>query len=333
MRITLEILFQSARQFVTQQVRYNRRIVCVYLVGSLRTDEPQLGGTTDIDLFFIHDSDPPQEREILQFSDDVHFDIAHLSQSVFRQPRDLRTTPWLAPTLCSGAICLHDTQHWFEFTQASVCAQFDRPDYRLERARWFANQARQGWMNLKTGSVEEEAQKLMVFLKSLEQAANAIVSLNSAPLTERRFLLQYPRLAESIGRPGLAAGFTDIIMPQPIPSDTWSIWMQDWEAALLAAGSKENAPARLHPLRLDYYKKGVTALRDDNPAAALWPMLRTWTLAVMTDSSPDLQEKWKSAVQFLDLDPTQMEDSIRALDFYLDNIEETLDLWGGNMGL
>jgi hypothetical protein len=333
MRITREILLQSARQFVSQQVRKNRRIVCVYLVGSLRTDEPQLGGTTDIDLFFIHDSDPPQEREILQFSDEVHFDIAHLPQNVFRQPRDLRTSPWLAPSLCSSAICLHDTQHWFEFTQASVCAQFDRPDYRLERARWFANEARQGWMGLKTGAVEDEIKKVMSFLKSLEQAANAIVSLNSTPLTERRFLLQYPQLAETIGRPGLAAGFVDIIMPQPIPPETWSAWLQDWESAFLTAGSKENAPARLHPLRLDYYKKGALALRDDYPAAALWPVLRTWTLAVMTDSSPDLLERWKSAINYLELDPAQLEDSIQSLDIYLDNIEETLDLWASNMGL
>lgn len=334
MRITRETLLQSTRQFVSQLLRRDRRMVCIYLVGSLLNDDPQLGGTADIDLVFIHDGEIEREREIIVLSDEVHFDIAHLPQSAFRLPRELRTTPWLAPSLCGNPICLHDTQHWFDFTQASVCAQYDRPDYLLQRARWFAGQSREGWMALKTEMIEGKAEKVLAFLKALEQAANAIVSLTSAPLAERRFLLLFPARAEAIGRPGLSAGFEDMIMPQPVAASTWETWLIDWEEAFLTAGKQENAPARLHPLRLDYYRKAAAAMRTDHPAAALWPILRTWALAVHTCSSASsLEEKWCSAVQSLGLDPENMQEPVGMLDIYLDNIEETLDLWAQSMGL
>lgn len=334
MRITRDSLLQTTRNFVAQQTHRNRRMVCIYLAGSLLTDEPLLGGNTDIDLFFIHDGDPPQEREVFVLSNDVHFDIAHLPQSLFRQPRDLRTTPWIAPTLCSNPICMHDTQHWFEFTQASVCAQFQRPEYRMERARIFAGDARQHWLDLKSGLLENQTNRILTFTKSLEKAANAIASLSGSPLTERRFLLQFPQRAEQIGRPGLAAGLVDIILPQPIPTEAWSAWLTDWEATFLAAGKTDTAPARLHPARLDYYKKAADALREDYPAAALWFILQTWTLAAsLLKNEHPLQEKWKSAVQFLGLDPDKMDDPLNALDIYIDNVEETLDVWGQEMGL
>ena len=54
MRITRETLLKIAKDTVTQQVRSRHDLVSVFLIGSLLTDDPLLGGTTDIDLIFIH---------------------------------------------------------------------------------------------------------------------------------------------------------------------------------------------------------------------------------------------------------------------------------------
>ncbi len=333
MRITRDSLIQTARQVVAQQVRKNRHLVSVYLTGSLLHDEPLLGRTTDIDLFFIHDSEPPMEREVISMSDEVHVDIAHLSQSIFRQPRELRSDPWIAPFLCANPICLHDTQHWFEFTQASVCAQYGRSDYILQRSRSLADEARQLWMDIKTGMVESHSQQVNHYLKALERSANAIAVLTDIPLTERRLLLQYPSRTAAIGREDLSAGFVDLIIQQAIPQDTWETWLEQWEAAFIAAGSIENPPARLHPCRVIYYKSAAQVMREDSPPAALWSILRTWTAAVAALPEKNVhQEAWNTALEFLGLDIHPSGVSIRALDSYLDNIEETIDLWAQKMG-
>ena len=128
MRITREALLKLARNTVDLRTRLDRHLVCVYLTGSLLSNEPLLGGTTDIDLVFVHDSEPPVAREVERVSDEVHLDIAHFSQMVFQHPRSLRLDPWLGGYLIENPVVLYETQHWFEFTQASVAAQFNRPE-------------------------------------------------------------------------------------------------------------------------------------------------------------------------------------------------------------
>ena len=90
MRLTREALLKIARDTAAQKVRISRRILCIYLTGSLLTPDPFLGGTTDIDLIFIHDSEPIQPREIVRLTDEIHLDIGHYDQAVFHQPRHLR---------------------------------------------------------------------------------------------------------------------------------------------------------------------------------------------------------------------------------------------------
>ena len=338
MRITRDSLIQAARQAAAQQLRKDRRMVCIYLTGSLLSDEPLLGHTTDIDLFFIHDTTPEKRREIQRLSDEIHLDIAHFAQNDFRQPREQRSDPWLSPFICNNPIILHDTQHWFEFTQASVCAQYGRPEYTLQRARKFSIASRQTWLELKSGAVSGAGNKVYQYLKAVENAANSIASLSNRPLTERRFILEYPYRAEEIGRPDLSDSFTSLFIPSGLSTQSLVDWLEDWEEAFILAGNPENStvqpPARLDPNRLTYYKSAAQALKDENPAAALWPLIRTWTLAALT--LPDhlrIQEKWLEAVNTLGLGPERMEERIHTLDTYLDTTEETLDIWANNMGV
>jgi hypothetical protein len=92
---------------------------------------------------------------------------------------------------------------------------------------------------------------------------------------------------------------------------------------------------RLSPARLPYYERAVEAiLSSDHPQAALWPLLRTWTLACsyLAADSPHLSA-WAEACDHLRLGPDLLAEKLSALDAYLDNIEETLEKWGEKNGV
>ena len=116
MRITQGTLLKNAKNEAADRLRRDRHLVCIYLTGSMTTDSPLLGGATDIDLVIIHSSEPEQEREIVRVTDEVHLDIAHYPQMLFRDTRRLRVDPWLGSYLCLDPLVLHDSGHWFDFT-------------------------------------------------------------------------------------------------------------------------------------------------------------------------------------------------------------------------
>jgi hypothetical protein len=333
MRITRDTLRKIAANTAAERTRFNRHLVTVYLTGTLLEEDPLLGGTADIDLIFIHDSQPPFRREILPVTDDIHVDIGHLPQSLFLQPRALRAEAWLGTFLCSNPTILHDTQHWFEFTQASVCAQFNQPENVLRRARPFAEKARQTWMNLYSESKTSWPQVILSYLSILKKAANSVACLSGPPLTERRFMLQYPDRAETIGHPDLSTTLAALYTGQPLADEEWQAWLQSWEKAYLAAGQGEQPPARLHPARRSYYRKAAASLWDsDHRAAALWPILQTWTQAVVSTENEADKQEWLRAVEQLGLSQEDFAGRMEALDSYLDRVEEILDVWAEEHG-
>src|SRR5665648_30966 len=189
MRISRDTLLKAAKTFVQQRTYRDRDIVCVYLSGSLIDDLPLLGGTADIDLFLIHDKPPAQPREVIQLTPDIHLDLAHLDQSIYNQPRELRLNPWVGSYLIKDPIVLHATQHWFEFTQATVFSHFNQPENVIGRAIPFAEAARQTWLDFQLDPREPDINNIRNYLQALEQSSNAVSILNGAPITERRFLL------------------------------------------------------------------------------------------------------------------------------------------------
>lgn len=334
MRITRDTLLKAAKDWTVARLRQDRSVVCVYLTGSLLGEEPLLGGTTDIDLVFVHPNEVEKPREIVRLTDDVHIDVAHLSQSVFHQPRHLRVDAWVGSYLCAGPLMLHDTQHWFEFTQASAFSQFFRPENVIARSRPFAESARQSWLELHSLTGDPDISARQDYLKALENAANAIAVLNGPPLTERRFLLEFPQRAQAVGRPGLAGGLVDLYLPEPPDSETWKIWLENWRTAFTAAAQQPGYPPRLHPGRLRYYERAAEALLPDQPAAAMWILQRTWTLALA--SLPGIEGQmapWESMCQACGLSGADFTQRLAALDVYLDSVEETLDLWAQANGV
>jgi len=321
MRITRDTLLKTAHDTAAQRARASRDILCIYLTGSLTTEQPLLGGVTDIDLIIVHSSEPTVEREVVRLTDEVSLDIAHYSQRIYQRPRQLRTNAWIGSFLAEDPLQLYDVAHWFEFTQASAAAQFHEPENVIARARPLAESARQTWLDLE--GTPESNQRLRSYLNAVEQAGNAVACLSGSPLTERRFLLGLPARASAIGRPGLADGLADLFTPQQaLAAEQWTELNQAWQNALNAAAALPDAPARLQPARRLYYERAAAALQEEKPAAALWIMLRTWSLAVLA-GVPDAD--WQTACHTLELDDAHFAFRLSALDGYLDGVEEAQD--------
>lgn len=332
MRITNEILLKLAKDTVTKQAQTDHNLLAAYLHGSLLRDKPLLGNTTDIDLFYVYNDEVRVAREIVRITDEVHLDISHHSQKVYRQPHELRQHPWLGPILY-GCKILYDPQHFMDFTQASVRGQFERPDNVLTRTRSLAEHARQIWMGFYQQPREPEAEDISLYLKALAHAADAIAGLSGPPLTERRFLLDYPARAEAIRRPGLYPGFLGLLGAPAVGREVISSWLPAWRAAYLALPTGE-ATLRFHPHRLPYYERAIEAiLGSEHPQNALWPLWHTWTHIIcgLGVESPHCAA-WSETGERLGLLGPGFSARVAALDAYLDTVEETLEVWARENG-
>ena len=340
MRLTRESMLKVARDTAAEKARISRRIICIYLTGSVLSGDPLLGGTADIDLIFVHDSEPAQPREIIRISDEVHLDIGHYPQSVFHHPRHLRADPWLGPFIYSKPLVLHDTQHWFDFMQAATGAQFHQPEYTLQRARALAQSARAAWMGINASPSKNlpdgyHAARVRTFLHALDYAGNAIASLSGDPLTDRRFFTHFPQRAQRIHHPEISARLVEMITGHGAQLDSyWESWMNCWRSALSIASQQDDLLPRAHPASRLYYERAASFLWQEHPIAALWILLRSWTDAVLQfEPGSSGLEAWNSACQILHLDEDNFNKCASEMDSLLDSVEEILDQWGKANGV
>lgn len=334
MRITRDILLKAARTVAQQRTMRDKHILCVYLTGSVIDDLPLLGGTADIDLIFVHDQPPAQPREIVRLTPDVHLDLAHHDQSIYNQPRELRIDPWIGSYLLKDPIVLHGTQHWFEFIQATVNATFYQPETVLQRALPLAEKARQTWLNFQLDPQNPDPERIWAYLQSLEMAANSLAVLEGAPLTERRFLLQFPTRVADLGYPGMAAGLIDLIAPQMPSSETIEKWIGEWKITLKNIGQDENCPLHLSPIRHGYYTRAVEALVYDEPSTALWILLHTWTRAILSSQTDtDSLDNWSACLTELGIYGEHFQNCMNNFDQFLDQVEEIIEGWADQNGI
>ncbi len=335
MRITRQLLLKIANDTVERSVRSHRNLLCVYLFGSVNSDQdPLLGGTADIDLGFIHDVAPAQHREVIRLTGDVHVDIIHQGRELYRQPRRLRTDPWRGSVLYSCKP-LYDPRHFLDFVQASVRDLFVHPTNIIRRARTFSEAARQTWFDLQAYDGEPGRDEIRVYLGAVGNIANAIACLNGDPLPERRFLSRFGERAEMLARPGLYHGLLGLLGGSGVSAEDLRAWLPDWQRDFESAGAVQGAPIRLHPDRRDYYGKAISALLDsDQPMNALWPLLSTWTAAVeaQPEAAP-VVEHWVGAIQQLGMWGVDFPERVAALDAFLDVVEETLEEWEREQGV
>lgn len=334
MRITRDLLINTAKETVKRATYGSHDLLCAYITGSLVYPEPLIGGSTDIDLVYIHSVDAPVKREIVPLTDEYHLDICHLQQSAFSQPRNLRTDPWVGAFLCHYPIPVYDAEHWFEYTQAAVFAHFFQPANVIARVKPFAEGSRAAWMSLQAGAQGFSPSSLLTYLKAMKSAANAIACLTSVPLTDRRFLLDLPERALRLSMPGLSAGLVDLIVPaDPIEPD-WDAWLADWRTDFTLFQRRPDLPLKYSNGRMAYYEKAIQGLKETNQQAALWILLWTWT-EISALLSPDGSQAlaYQDFCRLLALGSDQHQERVAAMDAYLDVVEESIERWSLQNGV
>jgi hypothetical protein len=329
MQITPEMLRHYAETTVEKRTRDSYTILAVYLTGSLLTEKsPFFGGTTDVDLVFIHIGNPEIEREIVRLNDDVHLDIAHHPQRAYMDRISLRTHPWMGPILAE-AVVLHDPQHFMGLTQASVRGLFHDPSNIAKRAETQIRSARDGWRSFQPPPEEPGVQEFNLYLDILDSATNAVALLVGEPLTERRFLVNFQERAERIKRPGLYPGLLGMLGAPKVDKEILTSWVSEWVKTVRAL-PEDGRPTGLHPDRRNYYLKAFEVLLEsEQPEKALWPLLRTWTLAASAFPENDLGfQNWKDALHQIGLLGPGFAERILALDAFLEQVEDTISAWG-----
>ncbi len=112
-----------------------------------------------------------------------------------------------------------------------------------------------------------------------------------------------------------------------------SAMLPDWESAFVAAGTSPLADRRILTPRLRYYRQAFEAiLAGDMPQAVTWPLLLTWTLAVMVLPAMWL-EKWSGACATLGLAGSALDEKMQQMDHFLDTLEETLEKRSAGQGI
>lgn len=328
MRVTRESLIRLAKQ-TTQERAYNdHSILAAYLTGSLLgAGDPMLGGTTDIDLVFVHSDQAAAAREIVKLTPDFHLDIRHRPRSDFSSPRELRTDPFLGWELYDPML-LYQREKFFEFIQAGLRAgfEFSAPALVMARCRLLYSEARRAWFSLSDLNGEKAGTgDVKMYLTAVNNAANAVAELSGGPLADRRLLHDFPARAQAAERPGLTGGLFTLLGAERVDASVLESWLDPWRTEFLAGAERGKVDGRIHAARINYYEKGILALlHGETPLAALWPLIYTWTLAAHVLFEP-LGEAWVEAAQQLGLLGNALQDKVSGLDKYLDEIEARLD--------
>jgi len=328
MRVTRESLIRIAKETAQERAHNNRDIVAAYLTGSLVSNaDSMLGGVTDVDIVFVHSTKPGVAREISKLTPDFHLDIGHRARSEFKSPRDLRADPLLGYEMYDPLL-LYQREKFFEFVQAGLRAgfEFQAPALVLTRCRKLLAEGRKNWIDLSDIPAEKAGPlQIKQFLRSIKHAANSVAGISGGPLSERRFLLDFPARSKAAERPNFTADLFNLTGAGHIDASTLANWLADWKTAFLAAAENEKVDVQIHSARLNYYEKGMLALLEgDTPLTALWPMLHTWTLCASVLSA-SASKPWKTACEQLGLLGPGFQDRVSALDQFLDEIEVRLD--------
>jgi hypothetical protein len=331
MRINRDSLIGIARETVEKRTHSDHGIVAAYLTGSLRTENPFLGNATDIDIVFVHETEPDVRREILTLTPEIHLDIRHNHRSEYDKPKELRIHPLLGPELYDP-LPLFVTQHFFEFVQAGVRDKYHDGENVLARARSLAVSAHQSWneLQVRQGFGPEW---VLAFLATVQLAANSVALLNGDPLVERRFLLQFPGRAEACGHPELNASLLNLLGADRADAASLAGILPDWERSFMEASSNPKIEKRVAAPRLGYYKFACQSiLESETPQAAVWPLLLTWTISVCVLPKAG-RTAWESACEKSGLTEVTRSIKLEMLDHFLDAVDDILDALASSQGL
>ncbi len=334
MRITQDLLHRFAKETVKQRQSKEPDLHAVYLTGSILDKHPLLGGTTDIDMVFVHKYQAPIERETKSLSKEVSLDIVHKKQEDYDQYRQLRQDPYIGYPLTRYHIRMFDTDHWLEFLQASVSADFQKSENVLARVNALSNTARENWFKLIQAAPDSHLSWLKLYLQSLSQAANAVSGLIGPPLTTRRFMMTFREQVESLGVPDLYSDLAGLLGYSEENEDNMISWVDRFSHDFESLKDLPSLPAHLSSCRQAYYIDALHAfVQSGDLKIALWPLLRVWLdIQLLTEkTSPDTQD-WEACLSELGLSETNVSQNADALDAFLDTVEVVIEKWSNKYG-
>ncbi len=320
MRLTVEKLFSFAHKLVESRQR-DVRLLAAYLTGSLVDGNPFVGGAADVDVVFIYNAAPEVEREALPLFGAVHLDVHNHDRAVYEPPRRFRTEPWLGPALFI-ARPLYDPQHFLDFVQAAARSRFRDADVAYRRAQSLLESARRRWFDLPT---EPMPSNVALFLEAVYEAANIPATLHGRALSRRRLLADFPQAERWIGADGLTALLYRTLVRNVEIAEGIGEYFPLWEAALSAA----QTPPEIAPLRIPYFRNAMQAyVSAGAPLQAVYPMVYTWTVAVLEGASSD--ENWQKFIAASGIE--DLASGRAALDSFLDASEDALEAWARTHG-
>ncbi len=319
MHLTQADLIRIAKETTEKSLLADPGLVAAYLTGSLRSDNPFLGNTTDIDLVYVHAEEPAIHREIIPLTPEIHLDIIHNSRKLYEKPRELRIHPWLGPELYDP-MPLYVSKHFFEFIQAGVRDRYHETSNVQARSRRLEEQARQV-LNGISPNQSISPRQFLEYLKTIRLAANALAMLVGELLVERRFLLQFPLRAQAAGQADLIGELFALLGVNQVDTQTLAGYVSEWEKAFIEAAARPRVDPRIATPRLAYYKQAFEAmLASATPQAILWPLLLTWTQSV--EGAPaGGQASWLSACAQLGLDKEPFGTRLEDLEHFLLAVE------------
>jgi hypothetical protein len=328
-RISREALIDLARDEAVQRAATNN-VLSAYLIGSVASGDPLLGGAADIDLILIHAEQPVERREIVPLSDDVHLDIEHHARAMYARPRTLRTHPWMGPAMCEP-IFLYDPEHLFEWAQAAARGQYYRPDHMLNRARAFLQRARQARSVLSISN-----RWLKTYTRAVLEAANALACLSGFPVAGRRLVRELETCLDELGQPQVYQQFLNLLGASAI--DSWdlptrlSAWGRAFDDAATASPDPDLAPCRRR-----YYHAGLQAFAEESrPEATIYTLLTTWENAIYALASAGHLDShaaaWQAFVMDLELHEGAYAARGEALEKFIDEVEAHIEAWADASG-
>jgi hypothetical protein len=237
-----------------------------------------------------------------------------------------------SPSMINHAI-LHDTLHWFEYTQAIVIAQFNRPDHLAERVNKLVADARADWWRLE-GKETLNPKDMAVFMNSSEQAANALASLSGLPLAERRFMLALPGRCQAVGSPQLAMSFSSLLGLSTFNFTSLEDWISRWANVIYSPDNPPGLPPAVNPHRKLYYLNAVRSFFEEGQLeSVLWILLSSWTrLASSQPSRVQSTKEYSTFLAAMGFNKNSFKEKITALDQYLDAVEERTSRWAQEAG-
>ena len=322
MRVTQEKLIDLAREEAERRGQTDN-VLSGYLIGSVASGDPIIGGSADIDLVLIHRHKPDRNREIVPLSNDIHLDITHHSSEVYRHPPELRIEPWLGPSMCEP-IFLYDPDHFFERAQARVRGQFYQSIHTHTRSLAFLDRAR----DAKPGNHPDPAWVTQYKHSALE-AANALANLGGFPIAGRKMSILLQSRLHELNFEDCWFEFQNLLGISTLQEELIADWITAWEGAFDAAAYHD---PMFNPARKNYFLKSFLSFIDMGIAKEiLWCLLTTWSSAIQilheisTDDPP--HAVWEFALEHLKLSPDHRINRNEELDGFFDHVEKILEKW------